>query len=163
MQVQAGDNVGIGGFIVTGTSPKQVLIRAIGPSLDDFGIPNALSDPTLELHGPDAFDTIINDDWKQSQEAEIQATGLSPTNDLESAIMVTLAPGAYTAIVSSGDNSAGVALVEVYDLNENVDSKLANLSTRAFVNTSDGIVIAGIMLSGNDADDRIVVRGIGPA
>ena len=93
----------------------------------------------------------------------ILATGIPPTNDLESAIDATLAPGAYTAIVRGKNNTSGVALVEVYDLNQAVDSKLANLSTRAFVSTGDNIVIAGFMLGGNSGDDRIVVRGIGPS
>jgi hypothetical protein len=163
MQVQTGDNVGIGGFIITGATSKQVLIRGIGPSLTGFGVPNVLADPVLELHGPGAFATITNDNWKQTQETEIQATGIPPTDDLESAIVATLDPGAYTAIMRGHGNTSGVALVEVYDLNQEVDSKLANLSTRAFVSTSDNIVIAGFMLGGSNGDDRIVVRGIGPS
>ena len=162
MRVQTGDNVGIGGFIITGSTPKRVLVRAIGPSLQDFAIPDVLADPMLELHGPDGFATILNDNWRDDQEAEIQATGIPPTNDLESAITSTLAPGPYTAIVSGNGNASGVALVEVYDLNQGVTSKLANLSTRAFISTGDSIVIAGFMLGGS-GDDRIVVRGIGPS
>ena len=99
MHVETGDRVGIGGFIITGTEPKHVLLRAIGPSLTQFGVPNVLADPVLELHGPGAFATITNNNWRDTQEAEIQATGLPPTNNLESAIDATLAPGAYTAIV----------------------------------------------------------------
>ena len=99
MRVETGDGVGIGGFIITGNTPKRALIRAIGPSLTQFGVPNALADPVLELHGPGGFVTIINDNWRDTQEAEIIATGIAPTNDLESAIVVTLNPGAYTAIV----------------------------------------------------------------
>ena len=163
MRVQTGDNVGIGGFIITGSTPKRVLIRAIGPSLTDFGVPDALADPVLELHGPGGFATIVNDNWRDNQEAEIQATGIPPTNDSESAIAVTLVPGAYTAIVRGNGNASGVALVEVYDLNQGVNSKLANLSTRAFISTGDNIVIAGFMLGGSSTDDRIVVRGIGPS
>ena len=163
MRVQLGENVGIGGFIVTGTTPKNVLIRAIGPSLTGSGVPDALADPVLELHGPDTFVTITNNNWRATQETEIQSTGIPPTNDLESAIMATLAPGAYTAIVKGVGNGIGVALVEVYDLNQGVDSKLANLSTRALVSTGDDIVIGGFMLGGNGAADRIVVRGIGPS
>ena len=163
MRVQTGDNVGIGGFIITGSTPKHVLIRGIGPSLTGSGVPNVLADPVLELHGPGAFATITNDNWRATQEAEIQATGIPPTDDLESAIVATLAPGAYTAIMRGNGNTSGVALVEVYDLNQGVDSKLANLSTRAFVSTGDNIVIAGFMLGGNSGNDRIVVRGIGPS
>ena len=163
MRVQTGDNVGIGGFIITGNTPKHVLLRAIGPSLTGLGVPDALADPILELHGPGEFATITNDNWRQTQETEIQATGIAPTNDFESAIDVTLAPGAYTAIVQGNGNTSGVALVEVYDLNQGVDSKLGNISTRAFVSTGDNIVIAGFMLGGNSSDGRIVVRGIGPS
>ena len=163
MRVQTGENVGIGGLIVTGTAPKRVLIRAIGPSLTGSGIPNVLADPVLELHGPGTFATITNDNWKHTQTAEIEATGIPPTDDLESAIVGTLAPGAYTAIVRGNGNTSGVALVEIYDLNQGVDSKLANISTRAFVSTGDDIVIAGFLLSDSSSSDKVIVRGIGPS
>ena len=140
-----------------------MIIRAIGPSLTRYGIVDVLADPVLELHGPGAFVTITNNDWRDTQEAEIQATGIPPANDLESAIVATLAPGAYTAIVRGNGNTSGVALVEVYDLNQGVASKLANLSTRAFVSTGDNIVIAGFLLSNYPGLDRVVVRGIGPS
>jgi hypothetical protein len=167
MRVETGDRVGIGGFIVTGNAPKQVLLRGIGPSLTGAGIPNVLADPVLELHGPGAFVTIINNNWRDTQETEIQATGIPPVNDLEAAILVTLSPGTYTAIVRGNGTTAadrsGVALVEVYDLSQTSDSKLANLSTRAFVSTGSDIVIAGFLLSDGNGTDRIVVRGIGPS
>ena len=163
MRVQTGDNVGIGGFIITGSTPKHVLLRAIGPSLTGFGVPDALADPVLELHGPGTFATITNDNWRQTQEVEIQATGIPPTNNFEAAIVATLAPGAYTAIVRGNGNTSGVALVEVYDLNQGVASRLGNISTRAFVSTGDNIVIAGFTLGGDNNNDRIVVRGIGPS
>ena len=165
MRVQTGDNVGIGGFIITGSAPKHVLIRAIGPSLADFGVPDALADPVLELNGPGEFVTMTNDNWKDTQEVAIQATGIAPANDLESAIDATLAPGAYTAVVRGNGNTSGVALIEVYDLSQAVPAKLANISTRAFVSTGDDIVIAGFIL-GNPpqaGNDRIIVRGIGPS
>ena len=163
MRVQTGDNVGIGGFIITGSTPKHVLLRAIGPSLIGSGVPDALADPVLELHGPGGFATVTNNNWRQTQEIEIQATGIAPTNDFESAIAATLAPGEYTAIVRGNGATSGVALVEVYDLNQGAASKLANLSTRAFVSSGDNIVIAGFMLGGNSSNDRIVVRGLGPS
>jgi hypothetical protein len=124
-----------------------------------------LVDPVIELHGPGAFATITNDNWKDDpvQEALILATGLAPTNDLESAIAATVAPGAYTAIVKGNNNTSGVGLVEVFDLSQAVLAKLANISTRAFVDTGDGIVIAGFILGGNNGDDGIVMRGIGPS
>ena len=163
MRVQTGDNVGIGGFIITGTTPKRVLIRGIGPSLENSGVPDVLADPMLELRGPGAFAMIPNDDWRDAQGPDIEATGIPPTDDRESALLVELAPGAYTALIRGKENTSGVALVEVYDLNQGVDSKLANLSTRALISTGDNIVIAGFMLSGSSTDDRIVVRGIGPS
>jgi hypothetical protein len=165
MHVQTGDNVGIGGFIVTGTVPKHVLLRAIGPSLAQFGVPNVLADPVLELHGPAGFATVTNNNWRDdpAQEALIIASGIPPTDNLESAIDATLLPGAYTAVVSGNNNSSGVGLVEVYDLGQAADSKLANISTRALVGTGDGIVIAGFILGNRSGDDRIVLRGIGPS
>jgi hypothetical protein len=165
MRVQTGDNVGIGGFIITGSAPKHVLLRAIGPSLSQFGVPNALADPVLELHGPGTFTTMIDDNWRDDpvQEAAIVATGLSPTNNLESAIDATLNPGAYTAIVKGKNNTSGVALIEVYDLSPAVLAKLANISTRAFVGADDDIVIAGFVLGRNSGNDRLVVRGLGPS
>ena len=165
MRVQTGDSVGIGGFIITGTAPKHVLLRAIGPSLTSFGVSDALADPVLELHGPGEFVTIMDDNWRNDpvQEAAILATGIAPTNDLESAIDAILAPGAYTGIVRGKNNTSGVALIEVYDLSQAALAKLANISTRAFISTGDNIVIAGFILGGNSGDDRIVVRGIGPS
>jgi hypothetical protein len=164
MRVQTDQNVGIGGFIIAGSAPKRVLIRGIGPSLSQFNVPDALPDPALELHGPPGFTTFVNNDWRDTQEQEIANTGIPPTNDREAAIVRTLTPGAYTAIVKGNPpNASGVALVEVYDLNQSASSKLANLSTRAFVSTGDNIVIAGFLLSDNNTTDRIVLRGIGPS
>jgi hypothetical protein len=164
MRVQTGDNVGIAGLIITGNSPKNVLIRGIGPSLTQFGISDALANPVLELHGPGAFVTVTNDDWRDNpaQQALIKGTGIPPTNNLESAIYATLDPGTYTAIISGKNNTTGVALVEVYDLSPAV-GKLANISTRAFVDRGENIVIAGFILGNNPANDRIIVRGLGPS
>jgi hypothetical protein len=165
MLVQSGDNAGIGGFIINGSSPKHLLIRGIGPSLTGFGISNALSDPVLELHGPAGFITITNDNWRDdpSQEAAITATGIAPSNNLESAIDITLTPGSYTAVLKGKNNGTGVALVEVYDLSQAAAATLANLSTRAFIGTGNDLVIAGFILGANSGSDRIVARGIGPS
>ncbi len=105
MDVGVGDRVGIGGFIITGGSGKTVLVRAIGPTLTRFGMDPAdvLADPTLELHGPAGFTTVINNNWRTTQQAAIQATGIPPTNDLESAILATLLPGQYTAVVKGNE------------------------------------------------------------
>jgi hypothetical protein len=164
LRVQTGDSVGIAGFIITGTSPRSVLIRGMGPSLTGAGVPNALADPVLELHGPSGFTTMVNDNWRDSSCFSFGDIGLAPSNDLESTICATLAPGAYTAIVSGKNNTSGVALVEVYDTSgAGGSSKLANISTRGFVSTGADIVIAGFQLGGGVGNDRIVARGIGPS
>jgi hypothetical protein len=163
MRVQAGDNAGIGGFIITGTAPKHVLLRAIGPSLGTVGVPDALADPVLELHGAGGFVTITDDNWRDTQEAAIIATGIPPTNDLEAAIDAILDPGAYTAVVRGKNDGAGVGLVEVYDLGLDDDGKLGDISTRAYVETGNNVVIAGFILGHGTGDDRIIVRGMGPS
>jgi hypothetical protein len=164
MRVQAGDNVGIGGFIITGTAPKHVLLRAIGPSIT--GLAGVLADPVLELHGPAGFTTVANNNWQDdpAQAALILASGLAPTNNLESAIDATLNPGAYTGVVRGNGNTTGIGLVEVYDLSQAVLAKLANISTRALVGTGNDIVIAGFILGSphlGGGATRIVLRGIG--
>ena len=158
MLVQTGDRVGIGGFIITGSAPKQVLLRGIGPSLAQFGVPDVLADPVLELHGPPGFPTIINDNWRDTQ---IPCTDLPPTNDLESTICATLDPGAYTAIIRGKGDTSGVGLVEVYDLGP-AASQLANISTRAFVSTGANVMIGGFILGGG-ANSQIAIFGIGPS
>jgi len=173
LRVQTGDNVGIGGFIIMGSAPKQVGLRGIGPSLSGFGVPNALADPVLELHGPPGFPTILNDNWRDRVSAPVDKVGINencfdlilppPGNDLESGICTTLEPGAYTAILRGKNNGTGVGLVEVYDLDQAAASKVANISTRAFVGTSSDIVIAGFILGGGTMPDNVIVRGIGPS
>lgn len=165
MRVQTGENVGIGGFIITGSAPKHILLRAIGPSLAQLGVPDVLADPVLELYGVGGFVTITNNNWREDpvQETAIIATGIPPSNNLEAAIDIALNPGSYTAIVKGNNNTLGVALVEVYDLSQAVPSMLANISTRAFVDTGSNIVIAGFILGGNSGNDRLVMRGIGPS
>ena len=115
--VGTGNNVLIGGFIFRGSQPKRILLRAIGPSLRSAGIVNPLNDPVLELHNQAGELVTTNDNWRQSQQSEILATGLAPTNDRESAILTTLPTGLYTAIVRGSNGATGIALVEVYDLN----------------------------------------------
>jgi Carboxypeptidase regulatory-like domain/Beta-propeller repeat len=164
LNVLTGDQVGIGGFIISGNGPKHVIVRAIGPDLKRFGIPNALPDPVLELHGPGAFATITNNNWRDTQEAQIKATGLAPTNDLESAIDAILAPGNYTGIIRGNGGSTGIGLIEVYDLDTAAASRLSNISTRGFVGSTPGdAIIAGFILGNQDAPDRIVIRGLGPS
>ena len=160
-KVETGDDVLIGGFIVTGTQPKRVIVRAMGPSLP---VPGALANPILELR--DSAGALIrsNDDWRSDQEVEIAATGIPPNNNLESAIVQTLPANgsAYTAIVRGVNNGTGVGLVEVYDLDRTVDSKLANISTRGLVQAGDNIMIAGTIILGQSSQ-RVLVRAIGPS
>jgi len=162
LRVQGGDNVLIGGMIATGTVGKRVLIRAIGPTLSDF-VPGALADPTLQLFQGDTL-FFSNDDWQNSaQQAEITATGLAPGNAAESAIIWTLTPGQnYTMVVRGKDGTTGIGMVEAYDLDQSVDSRLANISTRGLVQTGDNILIGGLIVLGQDPL-RVIVRAIGPS
>ena len=149
-----------------GPDPKRVIIRGIGPTLSGVGA--ALSDPTLELHQGSAT-LVTNDNWKirpdgTSQQAEIEATTIPPTNDLESAIVMTLNPGAYTAILAGKNRATGVGLVEVFDLTQEVNSRLANISTRAFVGTDNNVLIGGFIIGGGGGGGaNVVVRAIGPS
>jgi hypothetical protein len=157
-QVLTGDNVAIGGFYVSGRDPKKVIIRAIGPSLARAGVDGALQDPTLELHN--AQSTIAsNDNWGDSQSAEVISSGVAPTDSREAAIVATLQPGAYTAIVRGKNNDTGIALVEIYDLSTDAQSKLANISTRAFVD-ADHVLIGGFIAGKQQGEAELVVRAM---
>ena len=163
LTVQTGDNALIGGFIITGTVNKRVLLRAIGPSLSPLVGSAALQDPTLDLFQGDTLLTS-NDNWRDTQRVEIEATGIPPTEDTEAAIVRELAPGAYTAIVRGKDNTTGIGLVEAYDLERGTDAKLANISTRGFVQTGDNVMIGGFIVGGeSERGTRVIVRGIGPS
>ena len=168
--VETGDNVVIGGFIVQGAEPKRVVIRAIGPELTQYGVPNALANPTLELHDSTGALIASNDNWvatiiggiiTSDQVAAIRASGYAPGDRRESAMIVNLPPGSYTAIVRGVNNTTGVALAEVYDLSPAPNSTLGNISTRAFVQTGDNVMIGGVMVQGTQPR-RVIVRAIGP-
>jgi len=161
--VQTGAKVGIGGFIITGSDAKKVLIRGMGPTLTSFGVPNALQDPILELHDRTGAVVIGNDDWKIPQETAIAATGLAPGNDHESAILLTLQPGPYTVIESGKNGTSGVGLVEVYDLDPAANAHLSNISTRGFVQTGANVMIGGFIASGASGSVNLVVRALGPS
>jgi uncharacterized delta-60 repeat protein len=159
--VGTGENVLIGGFIITGADSKRVILRALGPSMLLGDATPVLADPVLELHAPDGTVTT-NDNWRDTQEQEIIGATLNPADDRESAIVGTLAPGPYTVVVRGDDNSSGVGLVELYDLDEAADSKLANLSSRGFVGSSDNVMIAGLILA-DENNATLVLRGLGPS
>ena len=157
---QTGDNVPIGGLIIAGDQDKKVIVRGIGPSLQVQG---ALQDPVIELHDSGGALIASNDNWKDSQQGEVEASGVAPSDDRESAIVRTLSPGNYTVVLRGKDNSSGVALVEVYDLSFAADARLANLSTRGFVGLADDVMIGGFVAGPNDATfTRVVLRAIGP-
>jgi WD40 repeat protein len=161
LSVGTGDNALIGGFIITGTQPKKIILRAMGPSLPLAG---ALADPVLELRNSDGAVLATNDNWRSNQEAEIIATTIPPSNDLESAIVTTLAASnsSYTAIVRGVNDGTGIGVVEAYDLNQAVDSKLGNISTRGLIQTDDNVMIGGLIVRGQ-APLRVLVRAIGPS
>jgi len=168
--VQTGQNVMIGGFIVQGTGPKRVIIRAIGPELTHFGITNPLANPTLELHNESGALIASNDNWQTTilggvitanQVNAIQNSGYVPTAASESAIIANLPPGNYTAIVRGVSNTIGVALVEVYDLSPAASSSLGNISSRAFVQTGENVMIGGFVVQGSGRK-RVIIRAIGP-
>ena len=163
LKVLTGDSVLIGGFIVTGSESKKVIVRAIGPSLSLAGISGALADPVLELHQPDGS-VVTNDNWRDTQEAEIIASTVPPADNLESAIVATLPPGPYTAIESGKNSGTGVGLVEVYDLDQSAGATLANISTRGFVNTGENVMIGGFIIGPSDTGSaNVLVRAIGPS
>ncbi len=163
LPVGTDDNVLIGGLIIAGTEAKQVIVRGLGPSLAVNGIPlgGTLADPTLELYQGSTL-IMSNDNWKDSQEGAIEATGIPPIDDLESAIVATLAPGTYTVILQGKNNGTGIGLVEAYDLDPTAQSTLANTSTRGLVQTGDNVLIGGFIV-GNGGSDTVVVRAIGPS
>jgi hypothetical protein len=155
-------DVTICGFIVFGDEAKRVILRGIGTSLQQQGFAGALEDPAMELYDSEGNLIGGNDDWKQTQQAEIEQTGVAPKEDREAAIIATLEPGAYTAVLHGKNDNYGVGLVELYDLSPASDSKIANISARAFVNR-DNLLIGGFIAAGDGSGPaEVVVRAIGP-
>jgi hypothetical protein len=159
--VQTGNDVMIGGFVIGGSLPKRVLVTARGPSLAAFGVTGTLANPVLQLFSGQAV-IASNDDWQANANAsEITATGLAPTNAAESALLVTLSPGPYTAIVSGAGGTSGVGIVEVFEM-DRVDTPLVNISTRGPVQTGDNVMIGGFIIYG-DAPRTVLVTARGPS
>jgi hypothetical protein len=166
LRVDIGDKVMIGGFIIRGNASKPVVVRGLGPSLANAGIPAAsvLNNPFLELRGPNGALITSNDNWKDSpQKSQIEGTFFEPADDREAVILATLSPGIYTAILSGVGQTTGVGLVEIYDNNQALDSDLANISTRGFVQTGNEVMIGGFTLGGNNTPTRMAVRALGPS
>jgi hypothetical protein len=161
--VHTGDKVLIGGFTIAGTEQKTVIVRGIGPSLPLAG---ALADPVIEVHGPSGELLAGNDNWRQAATIQqISDSGLAPSNELESALWGVINPGTYTVILSGKDGGTGVGSVEVYDLDQAADSRLANISTRGLVDTDDNVMIGGLIVGGGGPSGaaNVVVRALGPS
>jgi hypothetical protein len=156
--VQTGQEVTIGGFIITGTVPKQVVVRGLGPTLSQFGVSNFLLDPILDLHNSTSS-IVTNDDWQTAANADQIPQNLRPSDAHESAILATLQPGSYTVILSGKNHTGGVGLLEVYDISSGASAELTNVSSRGFVGTGDNVMISGFIASGST---QVVVRGLGP-
>lgn len=162
VQIGTGSNVAIAGFIVIGNTSKQVVLRALGPSLAGAGVQGALTDPALDLYDSSGILLLSNNDWQDSQAQALRDANLAPTHTLEAALITTLAPGSYTAVARGNTNATGIGLVEVYDLQTAATSKLGNLSTRALVGTGQDVMIGGTIVAGPDPA-RVVFRAIGPS
>jgi hypothetical protein len=162
--VSAGDNVLIGGFVVTGPGPKSVVLRALGPSLSGFGLSGVLADPVLSVYNSSRTLIASNDNWRQDiGAAYIAQTGLAPGNPSESALLLqNLAPGAYTVIVTGKEPTPGISLVELYDISPLANSKLVNMSARGSVGTGDSVLISGFIV-GDVESATVVVRALGPS
>jgi glucose/arabinose dehydrogenase len=164
--VGTGSNVLFSGFINSGTAPKKVILRGMGPSLQQSGVTGTLADPLLELHGSDGSLITSNNNWRDNTaqaQTDITNNQLAPPNDAESAIVSTLQPGSYTAILKGQGNATGVGLVEVYDVERTSASRLGNVSGRAFVQTDNNVLFAGFIVGNNIGAAKVVVRGIGPS
>jgi hypothetical protein len=163
LKVGTGDNAMIGGFIITGSQLKGVVVRGLGPSLTSLGVPGALADPIIEVHDSSGalIPGAVNDNWGDAAtKQQVVDNGLAPTNNLESALWGKISPGAYTVIVRGKDGGTGNAVFEVFDVDRTSNSKLANISTRGFVNTDDDVMIGGTIITGNSST-RLLIRAIG--
>jgi hypothetical protein len=157
-----GSGSAIAGFIISGSSPKQVLIRGLGPSLSEFQVANALQDPTLDLHDSKGNLIASNDDWQTAANAGQIPVSLQPSDSRESAILATLQPGSFTAVLRGKNGTSGVGLVEINDRSNGVASKLANVSTRGLVGTGDNVMIGGLILNGGVGRRMTLIRALGP-
>jgi hypothetical protein len=162
VQVGAANNVAIAGFIVTGNSSKQIVVRGLGPSLASAGVQGALSDPLIELYDASGNLLSSNNDWQETQGQTLRDAHLAPSNDLESAMLTTLAPGAYTVVVRGNAGATGIGLVELYDLQISASSKFGNLSTRGLVGADQSVMIGGTIVTGPD-NARVAFRALGPS
>jgi len=166
MRVETGDHIMIGGFIVSGTADKPMILRGMGPSLAGLGVPPAdvLQDPVLELRASSGALLFGNDNWRDSPFVDlIKGTPFQPGDDREAVIVATVPPGTYTTLLTGKNLTTGVGLVEAYDTDQAADSRLANISTRGFVQTGDDVMIGGFILGGDAGSTQVAIRGLGPS
>src|SRR6266576_2139800 len=166
LHVETGQHVGIAGFIISGSTSKKIIVRALGPTLAQFGVPGILQDPILELYNSSNNRIAFDDNWKNAQQSEIQASGYAPGDDHEAAIVLTLAPGKYTAIVRGANTTVGTALLEVYDLAQS-SALITNISTRGVVGTDANVMIGGFIVgdglgTNGYGSSKVLVRALGP-
>ena len=167
LHVETGQHVGIAGFIISGSTSKKIIVRALGPTLAQFGVPGVLQDPILELYNASNKLIAYDDNWKNAQQSEIQASGFALVDDHEAAIVLTLPPGSYTAIVRGVNATVGAALLEVYDLDQSSVSLITNISTRGPVETDANVMIGGFIVgdglgTNGDGSSKVLVRALGP-
>jgi len=159
-----GDNVLICGFVVAGPDSKKIIVRALGPSLAAYGVSGALADPIVELHDHTGAIIASNNNWKDTQQSQVAAANLAPNDDRDSALVITLAPGAYTAIAHGVSGTSGVVLLEIYDIDQGANARLTNVSARGFVDLGDNLLIGGAILGGGNGGVNVVVtRALGPS
>ena len=156
-----GDSISIEEFVIQGSQPKKVIVRGIGPSLAALGVPDPLADTVLSLYASNGTLVATNDNWKDTQQAEIEATGIAPTNDLESAIVATLDPGTYATALIGKNNLVGTGLNEIYDL-EPWNSVITAIGARDNALTGDDVVFSGFVVQGTQPQS-FLLRALGPS
>ena len=167
LRVETGQHLGIAGFIINGSTSKKVIVRTLGPTLGQFGVVDVLQDPAISLFNSSNNLIAANDNWMTDQQAEIQASGFAPGDSREPAIVQSLAPGAYTAVVRGVNGTSGTALLEVHDLAPLSGSLLTNMSTRGVVGTNSNVMIGGFIVgaglgANGDGSSEVLIRALGP-
>jgi hypothetical protein len=163
--VGTGDNVLINGFIVGGTDPQTVVLRALGPSLSGFGVPGPLADPVLSVYNSSGTLIATNDNWRSDPGSVfMEQNGYAPSDPAEAAtLQQNLAPGAYTMVVTGKNSTQGISLAEAYEIHgPGLNSRLGNVSGRGFVGTGDNVLISGFIV-GDVGSGTVVVRALGPS
>ena len=164
LQVGSGTDVLIGGFIIQGALPKRVAVRGIGPSLANVGLTGVLANPVIEVHDQTGAIVAQNDNWQVSDlRVDLIGSGLAASDPNEAALIAVLNPGSYTVVLQGAGGTAGIGLVEVYDLDGSKQSTLGNIATRGKVQGGDQVMIGGFIVLGDNGATTVVLRAIGPS